>query len=155
MTNNVLESAIGSVVLVIACLFFYFAYTSSFTVKPTDSTYHLFAKFSRIDGINLGADVKISGIPVGKVTDQTLDSSSYQAVLRFNVRNDVKIPADSVAEIVGNGFLGDKYINIQAGADSDMLAPGSSIEFTQASISLESMIGKFLFGLDKHDSERK
>lgn len=155
MTNNALESIVGSIVLFVAVVFFYSAYTSSFAVKATDATYNLYAKFARIDGINRGADVKISGIPVGKVSDQSLDPITYQAVLKFHIKNGIKVPADSVAEIVGNGFLGDKYINIQAGADTEMLSPDGSIEFTQSSISLESMIGKFLFGLDKNDSKGK
>jgi phospholipid/cholesterol/gamma-HCH transport system substrate-binding protein len=152
MTNNLFETLVGAFVIIAALAFFSYAYFETSSVKATDKTYTLVAKFSRIDGINPSSDVKISGVKIGKVNSIDLDHKSYQAILKFNILDSIKIPSDSLAEIVGNGLLGEKYINIQAGADTDFLEDGGQIEFTQSSVSLESIIGKFMFGIDKKDA---
>ena len=66
MTGNVIEIVVGAVVLVIAALFLFFAYTMSH-VKQVEG-YQVTAQFERVDGIRDGSDVRIAGVKVGTVT---------------------------------------------------------------------------------------
>ena len=44
--------------------------------------------------------------------------------------------------------MGDKYISLVPGAETEFLKDGDTIEFTQSSISIEALITKFVFGVD-------
>jgi phospholipid/cholesterol/gamma-HCH transport system substrate-binding protein len=146
MSKNLVETLVGALVLVIAFVFLYNAYKTTDIVGSGKSGYELQAKFDRADGLNFGGDVKVGGIKVGKVTSLTVDPKSFKAIVKMKIYSDIQFPSDSTAEIIGNGFLGDKYLSIVPGADDEHLADGGVIEFTQSSISLESLIGKFIFG---------
>lgn len=145
MSKNVIETIVGALVLIIAFTFVYFAYRTTDFNQTTGESYKLTAKFDRADGLNIGGDVRISGVKVGKVILQNLDKKSYQAVITMYISKDIKLPNDSMAEIIGNGLLGEKYIAIIPGAEEEYLKENDAIQFTQSSVSLESLIGKFMF----------
>jgi phospholipid/cholesterol/gamma-HCH transport system substrate-binding protein len=143
MTRNLLETLLGAVVLVIAIGFLTFAYSSS-QIREGDG-YELRARFDRVDGLDRGADVRISGIKVGSVVDERLDPETYRAEIRFTVRDNVHLPTDSSAAVVSNGLLGSKYLSLVPGGDVEMLKPGDEITLTQSAINLEDLIGHFVF----------
>ncbi len=154
MQKNVLETLMGAVVLAVAGGFLFFAYKGS-EVRVEDG-YQVRANFSNISGITLGSDVRIGGIKVGSVTDLSLDSETYDAVAKMSINNGTQIPKDSTASIVSSGLLGDKYIQISPGGDDAMLKTGDKIDYTQSSVNLEELIGKFMFsggGVDKDSKE--
>jgi phospholipid/cholesterol/gamma-HCH transport system substrate-binding protein len=143
MTRNVLETLLGAVVLIVAVGFLTFAYRSS---QVSDSGgYELLARFDRVDGLEPGADVRISGIKVGSVLAQTLDPESFRAEVRFTLRDDVKLPLDSSAAVVSNGLLGGKYLAVVPGGDVEVLEPGDEMTLTQSAINLEDLIGHLIF----------
>lgn len=144
MGNKMFETVMGALVLVIAAAFMIFAYQSS-NMKSVDG-YPLKAKFSTVAGIGLGTDVRIGGIKIGVVSDMELDPDTYQAVVTFLIKNDVKIPTDSSVAVVSDGLLGNKYVKLEPGADDKMLAAGALIPHTQSSINIEELIGKMAFG---------
>ncbi len=155
MQKNILETLMGAVVLVVAGLFLMFAYKGS--EVRVEEGYSLRAQFSNISGITMGSDVRIGGIKIGTVTDLTLDPESYDAVATLNIRKNTKIPKDSTASVVSSGLLGDKYVQITPGGEDAMLEGGGKISFTQSSVNLEELIGKFMFsggGVDKKDGEQ-
>ena len=150
MANNAIETVMGAVVLVVAGGFLYFAYSNS-NVKSIDG-YRVSADFSNIGGINVGSNVLIGGIKVGVVEKLELDPKSYNAVAVMRVKNDVKLPKDTSASVQSAGLLGDKFIGLQPGGDEKDLADGDVIHFTESSVSIEELIGKFVFsggGADK------
>ncbi len=63
----------------------------------------------------------------------------------MTVRDDLKLPKDSSAEITSESLLGGKYISLSPGGDEAMLQPNQTITITQSSISIESLLGKFIF----------
>src|SRR6185312_10996283 len=134
MKGNMIEAVMGAVVLLIAAVFLFFAYNTS-QVKSV-AGYTLSADFQRIDGIRDGGDVRVSGIKVGSVLSETLDPKTYLATVRLSIDPKVQLPDDTVAEIVSAGLLGDKYVS---------LVPGGTIKYTQASVSLENLIGSMIF----------
>lgn len=143
MNRNVIETVMGAVVLVIAALFLVFAYSTA--QVHAVSGYNVLAKFSKIDGIRAGGDVRVSGIKVGSIVAESLDPKTYEAEVTLSIDPAVKLPTDSVASIVSSGLLGDKYIAILPGAADEMIKPGGRINYTQAPVSLEDMIGQYIF----------
>ncbi len=144
MGGNLVETLVGAVVLAVAAVFVVFAVTR--TDVGAVAGYEVIAKFDRIDGLSVGADVRVSGIKVGTVIDQRLDLETYLAVVRMSIDPAVLIPTDSSAAIVSDGLLGGKFMSVTVGGEEEMLEPGDEIRYTQASISIEQLIGKFVFG---------
>lgn len=149
--NNYFEVIVGTFVLVCAVLFLTHSLKGS-QIKNHDS-YELVAKFDSIDGIGVGSDVKISGVKIGTVTGQFLDKESYRAALKIAIDSDVLLPADSSAKIASEGLLGSKFLSIEIGADDEMLKTGEEIEFTQSSVNLEDLLGKFIFNSTKDEQD--
>lgn len=143
MQRNVLETIMGGVVLAVAAFFLVFAYTSSDIARV--GGYELYAKFDRVDGLQEGSDVRLSGIKVGTVVNETLEPETYLAVLTLSIDPRVTLPADTVAKIMSDGLLGGKYLALDPGGDERMLQPGDEIQFTQSSINLEDLIGRYIF----------
>ncbi|MSO76740.1 MAG: outer membrane lipid asymmetry maintenance protein MlaD [Alphaproteobacteria bacterium] len=141
----------GAVVLLVAGIFLTVSLSTA-TVGRV-SGYELTAKFNRVDGLVVGADVRVSGIKIGSVTSQTLEPDSFQAVVRMNIQKDVKLPIDSSAEVVSDGLLGSKYMALVPGGDEKALAPGGQIKYTQSTVSLEALIGQLIFS-GKGDGEK-
>jgi phospholipid/cholesterol/gamma-HCH transport system substrate-binding protein len=144
MNRNAVETVMGAVVLVVAAVFLFFAYTTS-QVRAV-SGYEVTARFDRVEGLRDGGDVRISGIRVGSIVSQTLDPKTYLAVVRMSIDPSIKLPTDSVATIASSGLLGDKYLSIVPGAEDEFIKPGGEITHTTPPISLESLIGQFIYG---------
>ena len=153
MGKNLIETLMGSVVIAGAVIFMAFAYSkadvgavSGYTVK---------AKFDRIDGINVGGDVRLSGIKVGTVVEEILDPNTYFAVVTLSIDNSIKLPTDTSAACTSSGLLGDKYLNLSPGADDTMIPEGGEIESTQGCIDLFALLGQMIFSQTGRDDDTK
>jgi len=153
MGGNLVETLIGAVVLAVAAGFLFFAYGRADVGAVAG--YEVFAKFERVDGLSVGSDVRMSGIKIGTVLEQTLDAVEYLAVVRLSVDPSIQIPDDSSAAVVSDGLLGSKYMSLVPGGADEMIEAGGEIRFTQSSVSLEQLIGKFMFSSDKADAPAK
>ncbi len=136
------EIATGAIVIALAGGFL--AYAVAHTGVAAGG-YDLTARFNDITGLGLGADVRIGGVKVGTVTQEMLDPNTYQAIVKFTVANDVKVPKDTSAVVATEGLLGGNYIALQPGGDTVMLSSGGQITATQSAINLQSLLGKFIF----------
>jgi phospholipid/cholesterol/gamma-HCH transport system substrate-binding protein len=144
MQNSTVETLIGAVVIAVAVLFLFFAYTGS-GIGAVSGGYDVVARFDRADGVNVGTDVRLSGIKVGTVDKLTLDPKTYNAVVTIAMENAVKLPDDSSVRITSDGLLGSQYLSIEPGGSMQMIKPGGQIENTQGSIDLIGLLGKFAF----------
>jgi phospholipid/cholesterol/gamma-HCH transport system substrate-binding protein len=149
MTRNLLETLLGAIVLIVAVVFLGFAYSAS--QLSDESGYELIARFDRVDGLQRGSDVRIGGIKVGTVIDQTLDPATYRAQVRFTMREDVEVPTDSSVSVAMDGLLGGKYLSLVPGGDVEMLAAGDEVALTQSAINLEDLIGQLIFSQGSGD----
>jgi phospholipid/cholesterol/gamma-HCH transport system substrate-binding protein len=149
--NNLFEVIVGTFVLGCAIYFFFFSFSKSNI--STSSTYQVVAKFDNIDGVSTGSDIKISGVKVGAVANEVIDPQTYRAILKLNINQDIKLPKDSSAKILSSGLLGGKYIGIEVGAEEEVLKDGDQIQFTQSGVNFEELLGKFIFGSSKKDTE--
>lgn len=143
MKRNLIETVMGGVVLAVAAFFLVFAYQTA-DVR-TVAGYPVTAKFDRVDGLNPGSDVRMSGIKVGSVTSQYLDGKDYLAVVTLNINPEVKLPVDTSASITADSLLGSKYLNLSPGGADEMLKAGDAIQHTQGSIDLFAILGQLIF----------
>ena len=156
MQKNLLETLMGGIVLIVALAFLFFAYEGS--QMKVEAGYLVSGKFNNASGISLGSDIRVGGIKIGVVSGLDLDPNSYEAVVTMQIRQNTKLPKDSSAAIVSSGLLGEKFIQLTPGNDDKMLEGGGKIQFTQSSVSLEELIGKFMFsggGVDKNSGDKK
>jgi phospholipid/cholesterol/gamma-HCH transport system substrate-binding protein len=153
MSGNMIETVMGGVVLVVAALFLFFAYTTS--QVHAVAGYSVTAQFTRIDGIRDGSDVRIAGVKVGSVTDETLDPKTFLATVKMSINPDYKLPDDTVAEIISSSLLGDKYMSLAPGGSEKDIPPGGQIKYTQATASLEDLIGQMIFSQAGAGAQKK
>ena len=133
----------GAVVLAVAGIFLAFALSQSDIgiVKG----YTLSASFASVGGLSTGSDVRINGIKVGTVTGQSIDQTSYNAVVTFSMNPTIHLPKDTVASISSEGLLGSKFLKLEPGHAPDKIAEGGAIETTKNFESLEEEVGKIIF----------
>ena len=144
MGRNIVETIVGALVLVVAGLFVFYAFSKS--DRAGQSGYEIVARFDRIDGLKRGADITLSGVKIGSVTGFDLDGKTYQAVVRMMIGSNVSLPADTHAKIVSESLLGGMVVVLEPGGDKKMLSPGGEIEQTQGAVPLSELIAKFMFG---------
>jgi len=147
MQRNILETVMGAVVLLVAAGFLFF-FQRTTDIGPT-AGYEILARFNKIDGLESGSPVRVSGVKVGQVTGFDLDKATYQAVVRMNIHNGVMLPKDTAAVVASSGLLDGKFLSLEPGADEDMLLPGDSIDYTQSTPSLEQLLGQVIFSMSK------
>ncbi len=85
-----------------------------------EETTQLYIKFSNVQGLRTGAMVQLGGVNVGSVVDikfpETLEESSI--IVSIEVNNSVmeRVRENSMAQIVTQGLLGDKVIQLTMGS---------------------------------------
>ncbi len=144
-SRSAAEVATGAIVIVIAAGFLVYALATS--GRSTVGGMRLNARFSNVGDISPGSDVRIAGVKVGSVTGLTIDPRTFEAILDFTVRPDLKLPTDSSAEISTGGLLGGQFVTLSAGGAETTLANGGTITVTQSASNLEDLLGKFIFNV--------
>ncbi len=148
MGRGIIETILGAFVLLVASFFLYIAFSS--TIPKQFNGYEVSAKFLKIGGIEIGSDVRVSGVNVGSIINQFLDDKTYEANLILYIDKNVKLPIDTQAKIVGDGILGAKYIDLIPGSNSNFIKNGDYILNTRDYISLEDMIGDIIFQITEN-----
>jgi len=151
MKRNIVETVLGAVVLMVAAGFLAFFYQTT-DIKPS-SGYEITAAFSKIDGLETGSAVKVSGVKVGQVIDFNLNPDTYRAIVRLNIKNGVELPLDTAAIIASEGLLGGKFLSLEPGSDEEFLEAGDQIDFTQSTPGLEQLLGQVIFSMQKSDNK--
>jgi phospholipid/cholesterol/gamma-HCH transport system substrate-binding protein len=145
MAENTTEVLAGAAVLAAALGFvFYAAQSTGFS--GNDGSYDLKASFRSVEGITLGSDVRLAGVKVGTITSLDLNPTTYFADATVSVKSDLVLPDDSAILISSEGLLGGNFIELVPGGSETNLEPGDEIEDTQGSVSLISLLMKFVSG---------
>ena len=152
MSENTTEVIVGGVVLAAAVGFL--VYAGQMTGFSTgQAEYPLTASFRSADGVDVGTDVRLAGVKIGRVTALELDPETYRAETEFTVRDGIEVPDDSAVAVSSEGLLGGNYVEILPGGSPFALSAGDEIEFTQGSVSLISLLMKFVAGDSEDSSE--
>ena len=133
------------VVLGAAALLFLALKAGNMSTLSFGKTYDVVARFDNIGGLKPGAPVKSAGVVVGRVDSIGLNGKTFQAEVRLKMQAEQPFPKDSSAKILTSGLLGEQYIGLEPGGDTNNLAAGDRITMTQSAIVLENLISQFLF----------
>lgn len=147
MKRSILEFWVGLFVLIgiaaLAFLSFRVAGGGNFG-GGSGQTYTVYANFTDIGGLKVKAPIKASGVLVGRVQNIALDPATYQAKVTLQLDKQYTFSSDVSAQILTSGLLGEQYIGLMQGGDSDSLADGDTISLTSSALVLENLIGKFM-----------
>ena len=142
MQNNVFETLIGAIVVAVAAFFFFYAYTTTNTTSMSGYTVH--ARLARVDGLNVGTDVRLSGVKIGTISSMTLDPKTYLVDVTLNIRKGIPLPDDTSMAVTSAGIMGGSYVNLTPGGDDQMIPPGGWIKTAQGSVDVMGLIGRFM-----------
>jgi phospholipid/cholesterol/gamma-HCH transport system substrate-binding protein len=144
MRRSAAELLAGAAVLLGAAVFLVYALGATGRSMGGEGV-TLTARFERIDGITPGTDVRLGGVRIGSVVAQRIDPETFLAVVTLRVDAAIRLPEDSSAEIATDGLFGGRFVALVPGGAERRLGDGDTIRITQSSISLESLIGRFMF----------
>jgi len=144
MGRNVIETVLGGMVLLVAGVFVFFAYSTA-QVSTSSRGYDVSASFYKIGGLAPGSDVRVNGIKVGTVKDRHLDLDTFDAVVTLTMDPSVKLPSDTEATIASEGILGGLYVRLIPGQEAERIPPGGKITKTSDYRSLEDQVGEIIF----------
>ncbi|MGR3434630.1 MAG: outer membrane lipid asymmetry maintenance protein MlaD [Shimia sp.] len=144
MRENLVEVLTGAAVLAIAVAFIVFA--TGREALGTGGGYPLTASFRSADGIAVGSDVRLAGVKVGSVTGMRLDPATFRAEMEIVVQEAYRVPDDSSLLISSEGLLGGNFVEIQPGGSPFELEPGDAFTDTQGSVSLITLLTRFVGG---------
>lgn len=143
-SRNAIEVLTGILVLIVAVGFLGYAIANSGS-GPSGGGYPLYANFDNIAGLNVGSDVRLAGVKIGSVQATAIDPKTYLARVTLDIRNGVDLPKDSGATVASESLLGGIYLAISAGGSDQVMKPGESFSATQGAVSLQDLLGKFIF----------
>jgi phospholipid/cholesterol/gamma-HCH transport system substrate-binding protein len=133
------------VLLGLAALVFLSLKVSNLMTIGSGPSYTILANFDDIGGLKPRAAVRSAGVVVGRVREIGFDDKRYQAVVTLDIQEGVAFPKDSSAQILTAGLLGEKYIGILPGAETEPLKNNDRIKLTQSAVVLENIISQFLY----------
>lgn len=98
--------------------------------SPVDSdhAYRVSADFEDVMNVVPKSPVMVDDVTVGEVLE--VERQGWRAKVVMHLRDDVKLPADAVAEIRQTSLLGEKYVALEApvGGGSGQLADGAHLD---------------------------
>lgn len=134
------------VVAGIGALFVLALQVSNASSFNTAQSYQVVAEFDNIGGLRVRAPVKSAGVLVGRVEEIGFDNQKFVARVVMRLDKRYEFPKDTSASILTSGLLGEQYIGLDGGGDSELLGDGDVMKLTQSAVVLEKLIGQFLYG---------
>lgn len=149
MAENTTEVLVGTGVLAVAAGFLIYAAGLTGISTTSAGSYPLTASFRSVEGISLGSEVRMAGVKVGTVTSLDLNPETFRADTAFTVKEGIDIPDDSAISISSEGLLGGNFVEIVPGGSLFNLDAGGEISDTQSSVSLITLLLKFVSGSEE------
>jgi phospholipid/cholesterol/gamma-HCH transport system substrate-binding protein len=146
MAGTSTEIVTGGVVLAAALGFLVYAGQVAGLAGGSAPAYEMTASFRSADGITVGTDVRLAGVKVGTVTAISLNPGTFRADTRFTVADGIALPEDTAALISSEGLLGGNFLELRPGGSPFNLEPGAEIVDTQGSVSLVTLLLRFVTG---------
>jgi phospholipid/cholesterol/gamma-HCH transport system substrate-binding protein len=144
--DTITEIVVGAAVVAVAAGFFVYAGSTAGGLSGGAGAYELTASFRSAEGIGVGTEVRLAGVRVGTVTGLELDAETFRAETTFNLADSIELPDDSAIAISSEGLLGGTFVEIIPGGSPFVLGPGDAIVDTQSSVSLITLLMRFVGG---------
>jgi len=84
--------------------------------------------------------VKLAGVGVGEVTG--IDVERGRAVVRFAVDRDVALPDDTTVAVRWRNLIGQRYLSLEPGESTTMLADGDTVERSHDVVDLGRLVNQ-------------
>ncbi|TRX01514.1 MlaD family protein [Flavobacterium gawalongense] len=113
------------------------------------STFHLKSNFKSVSGLEVGNNVRFSGINIGTVSEIELVTDS-SVVVKLLIKEEVRkfIKTDAIASIGSDGLMGDKVLTIYAGANSKQMVKDNDIIASRKAIDMEDVMSSVKTSVD-------
>lgn len=96
----------------------------------------LVAHFPRTVSVYEGSDVRVLGVPVGKVDRVTPNGTDVEVTMHY--ADDVRVPRDAKAVIVAPSVVGDRYVQLTpAYTSGPVLRDGAVLDTSRTAVPLE------------------
>ena len=141
----------------LASLFMLAMKVSNLNIYNNDEGYEIIANFDDISGLKVKSPVTMAGVHIGRVSDISFDSQTFEAVVKIRIESQYNtLPKDTSASIYTAGLLGEKYIGLEPGGDDENLQQNDKLKLTQSSLVLEKLISRFVDSfIDKGSDDKK
>jgi virulence factor Mce-like protein len=94
------------------------------------------AYFPRTVSLYEGSDVRVLGVPIGKVDEVTPEGTEVKVVMHYDA--EVEVPADAQAVIVSPSVVGDRYIQLTPAYEKGaVLADNTVLDGQRTAVPLE------------------
>ena len=113
------------------------------------STFELNSRFSNVNGLKVGNNVRFSGINVGTIDQIELVNDSA-VIVRFKINEDVRrfIKTDAKATIGSDGLMGDKVLTISPGSDSNKPVKDKDYITSTKAVEMEDLMAGVKISVD-------
>ena len=106
----------------------------------TGDRYGLEARFGDVAGLHSGDTVKLAGVSVGRV--QHIEVDHGEAVVRFEVDEDVRLPKDSTVAVRWRNLIGQRYLMLTPGKAGTMLDDGDTVDRAEDVVDLGQLVNQ-------------
>ena len=136
MIRDKLNFVVG-VIFIIFCIL-----SVNYSRNVDEDSFMIKAQFNRIDGLEIGSQLRLSGVQIGKV--EKILITNNKPMVYFSINNSHMIPIDSSISIQTDGLFGNKYAIIEPGGAEKIIKNGDQIIFTEDSILVEDLLRKII-----------
>jgi phospholipid/cholesterol/gamma-HCH transport system substrate-binding protein len=124
LRNNGFDLLVGAAVILVAAGFLLFMRWQTGTGSLSE--YAISLEMARADQLNVGTDVRIAGVTVGRITSLALEPKTYRIKAGLSIRSGIGIPEDSRANVSG-AVMSSPYITIEPGRSANMVPRGGTL----------------------------
>ncbi len=121
----------GIFVLGLLILFMVFVLTIGSQSRIFERRYKLHAYFGTIEGLSVGAPVRLAGVSIGSVSAITfskdLSSKKIRVTMSLDAKLQDRIREDSIASIGTIGLVGDKVLELTVGSPDKTVLPPDAV----------------------------
>jgi virulence factor Mce-like protein len=100
--------------------------------------YRLVATFDDVTGLLDGDQVKVAGMPVGRVTD--INVKNGKAEVRMEVDETLRLPSDTMAAVRWRNLIGQRMIYLEPGRSQTLLGDGARVPHTRSVVDLGEIV---------------
>lgn len=114
-------------VAIISCAIWGFNFLKGKNLLSSSDVYYVL--YDNIDGLEEASAVNINGYKIGIVERIALHGTNKEKVLvKFSIEKNIKLPKNSVAEIVPASILAGKALNLNLSEANEFYQPGDTIK---------------------------
>ena len=102
------------IVISVTMLIWGLSYLKGNDIFKRNNSYHVV--YDRVEGVTQSGDVELSGYKIGQVQKiRFLPDNSGRLVVTFTIDSSVKLPVNTVAQIISSDLMGTRSIKLNLG----------------------------------------